>query len=111
MASRVGRVGRARPPATHPPPVLDFPGTPWQHEAGMDFEVIGSITEIELIARGLGIRDRARLNRSYGRASWRKLKGRARIRLRNGRVRSAELHWYEAHGIGRRELKRKLYLD
>ena len=76
-----------------------------------EFSVIGEITVIEPIARGLGIRDRARLNRLYGRARWRKLKGRALIRLRNGRIRRAELHWYEAHGMGRREIKRKRYLD
>jgi hypothetical protein len=76
-----------------------------------EFSVIGEITEIKPIARGLGVRDRARLNRVYGRARWRKLKGQALIRLRNGRVRRAELHWYEAHGVGRREIKRKRYLD
>jgi hypothetical protein len=68
----------------------------------VEFSVIGEITAIEPIARGLGIRDRARLNRLYGRAL---------IRLRNGRIRRAELHWYEAHGMGRREIKRKRYLD
>jgi hypothetical protein len=76
-----------------------------------EFSVIGEIAEIEPVARGLGVRDRARLNRLYGRARWRKLKGQALIRLRNGRIRRAELHWYEAHGIGRREMKRKRYLD
>ena len=77
----------------------------------MEFEFVSEITEIGAIARGKGVRDRARLNRIYGRGRWRKLKGQAMIRLRNGRVRKAELHWYEAHGIGRRELKRKRYLD
>lgn len=59
----------------------------------------------------MGVRDRARLNRLYGRARWRKIKGEALIRLCNGRVQRAELHWYEAHGIGKREMKRKRYLD
>jgi hypothetical protein len=68
-----------------------------------EFSVIGEITEIEPIAWGLGVRDRARLNRLYGRARWRKVKGQALVRLRTGRVRRAELHWYEAHGVGRRE--------
>ena len=77
----------------------------------MEFEVISEITDVELIARGRAVRDRARLNRLYGRGGWRKLKGRATIRLHSGRVREAELHWYEAHGIGKRELKRKRYLD
>jgi len=76
-----------------------------------EFSVIGEIAEIKPIARGLGVRDRARLNRVYGRARWRKLKGQTLIRLRNGRLRPAELHWYEAHGVGRREIKRKRYLD
>lgn len=76
-----------------------------------EFTVIGEISDVEPIARGMGVRVRARLNRLYGRARWRKLKGHAMIRLRTGRVRRAELHWYEAHGIGRREMKRKRYLD
>ena len=53
----------------------------------------------------------ARLRRQYGPGRWRKLKGIALIRLASGRVRQAELHWYEAHGIGRKEVKRKRYLD
>ena len=76
-----------------------------------DFEIIGAVTAIEVIARGPGIRDAARLNREHGRGNWRKLKGIALVRLASGRVRKAELHWYEAHGIGKRELKRKHYLD
>ena len=79
---------------------------------GMDeFTVIGEITDIEPIARGMGVRDRARLNRIYGHARWRKLKGQAMIRLRTGRMRRAEVHWYEAYGVGQREMKRKRYLD
>ena len=77
----------------------------------MDFEVLSQIVEIEVIARGSGIRDLPRLRRAYGPGSWRKLKGVARIRLHSGSVRMAELHWYEAHGIGRKEMKRKRYLD
>ena len=76
-----------------------------------EFAVIGEITDVEPIARGMGVRERTRLNRLYGRARWRKLKGCAMIRLHTGRVRSAELHWYDGHGIGRREMKRKRYLD
>ena len=76
-----------------------------------DFTVIGEITDIEPIAQGTGIRDRARLNREYGHSRWRKVKGQAMIRLRTGHMRRAELHWYEAHGIGRREMKRKRYMD
>ena len=77
----------------------------------MDFEILGDVAVLETIATGRSIRDLRRLQRSYGRGRWRKMKGSARIRLRTGDVRFAELHWYEAHGIGRREIKRKRYLD
>ena len=77
----------------------------------MDFEILGEITVLETIASGRGIRDLRRLQRNYGKGRWRKMKGSARIRLRNGHVRLAELHWYEAHGIGKKEFKRKRYLD
>jgi len=77
----------------------------------MDFELAGDITEIETIATGRRIRDLPRLRRLYGKGYWRKMKGSARIRLRNGQIRQAEIHWYEAHGIGRKEFKRKRYLD
>lgn len=77
----------------------------------MDFEIVSEITVVETIATGHGIRDLKRLRRNYGKGRWRKVKGIARIRLASGRVRLAELHWYEAHGIGKREIKRKRYLD
>jgi len=77
----------------------------------MDFEIVGEITVVQTIASGKGIRDLKRLRRSYGKGRWRKMKGTARIRLMTGRVRLAELHWYEAHGIGKKEIKRKRYLD
>ena len=77
----------------------------------MHFEIIGDITDIEPIAVGSAIREVARLRKQYGRGRWRKLKGMALIRLTNGRIRRAELHWYEAHGIGKREIKRKRYMD
>ena len=78
----------------------------------MDFEIIGEITEIETIARGKGLRNRARLQRQYGEGRWRKLKGVAYVRLLNGSVHFAEIHWYQAHGIGKREFKIKLpFLD
>ena len=77
----------------------------------MNFEIIGEITDIEAIAIGSSIRDIGRLRKMYGKGRWRKLKGVARVRLRSGRVRLAELHWYEAHGIGRKEMKRKRYLE
>ena len=73
----------------------------------MRFEIIGEIEKIEVIATGVGIRERKRIWRTYGRGSWRKLKGVARVKLKDGAVVSAELHWYEAHGIGKREFKIK----
>jgi hypothetical protein len=75
------------------------------------FEIISEITAIEPIAAGSSIRDRTRLRKQYVPGRWRKLKGVTMIRLRNSRIRKAELHWYEAHGIGRKEIKRKRYLD
>jgi hypothetical protein len=77
----------------------------------MKFEVIGDIREVELIARGTGVKIRVYLRKAYGRGSWRKLKGIATVRIPNGSRRIVELHWYEAHGIGRRDLKIKRYLD
>ena len=77
----------------------------------MDFEIVGDFSDVETIAAGQGIRELLRLRRLYGRGRWRKMKGAARIRLRNGRIRLAELHWYEAHGIGKKEFKRKRFLD
>jgi hypothetical protein len=75
------------------------------------FEIIGEITGIEIIAVGNAIQDIVRLREQYGPGRWRKLKGIALVRLANGRIRQAEVHWYEAHGIGKKEIKRKRYLD
>jgi hypothetical protein len=77
----------------------------------MHFEIVSEITDIQRIAVGIHIRDISRLRRHYGRGRWRKMKGTALVRLASGRIRLAELHWYEAHGIGRKEIKRKRYLD
>ena len=77
----------------------------------MTFEIVGDITGIETIAVGQRIWDLPRLRRVYGHGRWRKLRGVALVRLPSGRIRRAELHWYEAHGIGRKEVKRKRYLD
>jgi len=76
----------------------------------MDFEILGDINAIEPIAVGRGIRDRRRLQRFYGKGRWRKLRGIARVRLADGTIHTAEVHWYEAHGIGRKEFKLKLPL-
>ena len=78
----------------------------------IDFEIVSEITDIETIAVGTGIRDRARLKKHYGKARWRKLKGTAYVKLISGKIRLAEIHWYEAHGIGKKEFKLKLpFLD
>jgi hypothetical protein len=75
------------------------------------FEIVGEISAIVTIAAGRSIRERRRLNRSYGAAWWRKRKGVAKVRFPDGIVRLAEVHWYEADGIGRREFKIKRFLD
>ena len=77
----------------------------------MYFEIIGEIAEIETIAIGSRIRDLARLRRQFGKGRWRKLKGLATVSLKNGRIRRVELHWSEAHGIGKRKMKIKRYLS
>jgi hypothetical protein len=78
----------------------------------MDFEIAGEITDVETIATGTGVRDRGRLRKQYGKGRWRKLKGTANVRLPDGKIRLAEIHWYEAHGIGKKEFKLKLpFLD
>ncbi|MDQ3132372.1 MAG: hypothetical protein M3Q99_16615 [Acidobacteriota bacterium] len=78
----------------------------------MDFKLVSQITDIEIIAIGKSIRDLARLNRMHGKGRWRKLKGVATVELPSGRIRLAEVHWYEAHGIGKKEVKIKLpFLD
>ena len=73
----------------------------------MRFEILGEISDIETFATGFAIREIARLRRIYGRGRWRKRKGIARVRLADGSVHAAEIHWYEASGIGRREFKIK----
>jgi hypothetical protein len=78
----------------------------------VDFEILDRIADVETIAVGRGIRELRRLQRAYGRGRWRKRKGSARVRLlQDGTIRLAELHWYEATGIGRHEYKIKRYLD
>jgi hypothetical protein len=77
----------------------------------MFFEIVGRIHDIEVIAIGTEIHDIVRLRRKFGQGRWRKLKGIALVRLEDGSLRKAEIHWYEAHGIGRRGLKIKRILD
>jgi hypothetical protein len=75
------------------------------------FAIIGDIERVETIASGRGVDVRALLRKVHGAGRWRKRKGVATVRLPSGRVRRVELHWYEAHGIGRRDFKIKAYLD
>jgi len=78
----------------------------------MDFEILGQISAVEPIATGHSIRDLRRLRKHYGAGHWRKMKGIAVVRLKDGSVHTAEIHWYEAHGIGQKEFKLKLpFLD
>ncbi|MEK7251007.1 MAG: hypothetical protein AAB209_11365 [Bacteroidota bacterium] len=77
----------------------------------MKFEIVDSITGVEVIASGAGIRVLSYLRKAYGRGRWRKLKGLATVRLPNGTLHRAELHWYEAHGIGKRDMRIKRYLE
>ena len=77
----------------------------------MSFEIGGEIEQVETIATGTGVKIRAFLRKVHDRGRWRKRKGVAMVRLANGKLRRVELHWYEAHGIGKRDLKINAYLD
>jgi hypothetical protein len=77
----------------------------------MYVEIVGAVTDIQTIATGRSIRQSAGLQRRYGRGRWRKLKGIATVRVASGELRRAEIHWYEAHGIGRVRLKIKRFID
>lgn len=71
------------------------------------FEILGEIRDIETIAVGQGVYIRRYLDRAYGKGRWRKRKGRATVRLADGTVCEAEIHWFEAHGVGRKDFKIK----
>jgi hypothetical protein len=75
------------------------------------FEIVGDITNVQVIATGRGIRRLKALRKRHGGWRWRTLKGDATVRLLNGSLRRAEIHWYEAHGVGKRGLKIKRFLD
>jgi hypothetical protein len=79
--------------------------------SGVKFNVVGEIEQTETIAAGPSVNVRAFLRKTYGRGRWRKRKGIGTVRLPNGNLRRVELHWYEAHGIGKRDMKIKKYLD
>ena len=99
---RLARVNRLRFLARRPPNVFDF--------TAMDFEIIGKIIDVETIATSQSIRTLARLRKRYGKGRWRKRKGLATVRLDDGTIHAAEVHWYEAHGIGKKEFKIKFPL-
>jgi hypothetical protein len=77
----------------------------------MYFEIIGGITNVETIAVGSSIRELDRLREQFGNGRWRKLKGIATVQLDDGSISEAEVHWYEAHGIGKRKMKIKRFLE
>ena len=77
----------------------------------MYFEIVSDIGNIEVIAVSGRIRDIMRLRKQYGSGRWRKLKGIVTVRMKDGSLRKAEVHWYEAHGIGRKKMKIKRFLD
>ena len=77
----------------------------------MSFELLSAIVAIEIIARGTSVRRRGILRKRFGGGQWRKLKGVATVRLTSGVVHRAEIHWYEAHGVGRVGMKIKRYLE
>jgi len=76
----------------------------------MHFEIIGQITDVETIAVGSSIRILPVLRKQYGAGRWRKLKGIATVRLADGTMRLAEVHWFEAHGVGKRKMRIKRFL-
>jgi hypothetical protein len=80
-------------------------------QRGIDFEILGPITDAEVIASGRGIRSLNLLIKVHGKGRWRKMKGKAVVRLRSGREFAAEVHWYEAHGIGKFDFKIKRMLE
>ena len=77
----------------------------------MHFEIVGTISDIETIAAGPGVRIRSLLRKRYGGRRWRKLKGTATVRLSDDTIRKAEVHWFEAHGIGMKKMRIKWFLD
>lgn len=75
------------------------------------FELISEISAIEIIAMNLSIRERDKLKAQFGDYCWKKLKGISHVRFPSGKIHKAEIHWYEAHGVGRRKMKIKHILE
>lgn len=77
----------------------------------MEFRIVGRIVDVEIIASGTALRKRKRLWRSYGKGRWRKMKGIATVEFSDGTITHAEVHWYEAHGIGAKDYKIKRIIE
>ncbi len=77
----------------------------------MHFKIVGPITNVETIAAGAALRERKRLWKAYGKGRWRKLKGTAAVEFLDGTICQAEIHWYEAHGVGKKELRIKRLIE
>jgi len=77
----------------------------------MYFEIQGAIEDIEPVAIGSSIRDISRVRKQFGPGRWRQLEGTASVKLENGHIRRAEVHWYEARGVGKRKMKIKRFID
>jgi len=108
LATEGGASSGLTPAAVH----STLPQNAWRFQRAVAvFEVVGDITNIQVIATGRGIRRLRNLRKRHGGRRWRKLKGDATVRLANGSLRRAEIHWYEAHGVGKRGLKIKRFLD
>ena len=105
LDSRPGQIRRRRPHGGF------IPRTGGARAVNEVFEIVGQITDIQTIAAGSGIREIKILRKRFGPGRWRKRKGTAQVKLQSGRIRLAELHWYEAHGIGKRKMKIKTFLD
>ena len=73
-------------------------------------EILSEIKHVEVIAKGSSVKIRKKLEKLYGRGNWKKMKGVAKVRLSDNSVKLAEIHWFEAHGIGKRNIKVKYYL-
>ena len=76
----------------------------------MYFQVVSLITNREMIATGNSIQEINRLRKIYGKGNWKKVKGICRVKLEDKSIYKAEVHWYESHGIGRKEMKIKLFI-
>jgi hypothetical protein len=111
-SERVAAAGGCKAPRLNPGPWGTRDGLKLEGvKILLHFEIIGEIERIETVAIGGAIRDIMRLQKQYGPGRWRKLKGFALVRLQSGKVRQAEVHWYEDHGVGRKKMKIKRFLD